>query len=119
MAAAGRAGISLGLSSPEVYLPTAKSPRETTEPRLHRRRRERERQSKSDEEPAPKPRDAPFALAFPRRLGKVTEEFLSRRARGADWRRDPRGEERRMTKQVTMAAATASHAEGGTTLNAF
>src|ERR1043165_1128844 len=29
------------------------------------------------------------------------------------------GEEERMTKTVTMAAATAGHAEGGTTLNAF
>src|SRR4029453_15093466 len=29
------------------------------------------------------------------------------------------GEEERMTKRVTMAAATAGHAEGGTALNAF
>src|SRR6185436_15183842 len=40
--------------------------------------------------------------------------------RHGDWRRDPkREEEERMTKTVTMAAATAGHAEGGTTLNAF
>jgi arginine decarboxylase len=53
-----------------------------------------------------------------RSVGKLTTDFVAARA-AADWRRESHGEEERMTKQVTLAAATAGHAEGGTTLNAF
>jgi arginine decarboxylase len=63
-------------------------------------------------------RDVTFSLAFTRVAGRVTKEF----ANGAPAARQNGmgGEkEERMTKRVTMAAATAGHAEGGTPLNAF
>jgi len=61
-----------------------------------------------------------FSLAFTRRVAIVRKISL----RAPDSRREVRdtmgGEkEERMTKKVTLAAATAGHAEGGTTLNAF
>jgi arginine decarboxylase len=65
-----------------------------------------------------------FSLALARSVGKLTKDFGFRGARseargviGGENLTSRRSE--RMTKQVTMAAATAGHAEGGTTLNAF
>src|SRR5882762_8813931 len=59
-----------------------------------------------------------FSLALACHLGKLTTEFVSR-VDGSRLEARTSVEEERMTGKVTMAAATAGHAEGGTTLNAF
>jgi len=62
--------------------------------------------------------DTHFSLALACHLGKLTTEFVSRDD-GSRLEARTSVEEERMTGKVTMAAATAGHAEGGTTLNAF
>src|SRR5205814_8737946 len=59
--------------------------------------------------------DMHFSLALACHLGKLTTEFVSR-VDGSRLEARTSVEEERMTGKVTMAAATAGHAEGGTTL---
>src|SRR5262245_11897101 len=63
-------------------------------------------------------RNRNFSLAFAHDLRRVT--MMPARTAPAVGRRDSRqGGTERMTKRITMAAATVGHAEGGTPLNAF
>ena len=67
-------------------------------------------------------REREFSLAFARRAGRVTMFHVTvprARAPAIGGEITPDGRNERMTKTVTLAAATAGHAEGGTTLNAF
>jgi arginine decarboxylase len=63
-------------------------------------------------------RNCNFSLAFAGAARTLIENARRQRADAEEATR-PNGRNERMTKRITMAAATAGHAEGGTPLNAF